>query len=292
MARDSNQHRGQSHFGNAPPASFLLPLYQEVSSKWVEKQGLDVTLKQGNTGLYWQKFFHGYLPGFSELCKGVGNTPANARFISYFDDKVIGDKTGLANKCESIKNICTHLKGKAKRFKNSWYFITGMGNDHPVENNLTFHYTLGVPYLPSEAVKGMLRAWISNYIEDSPDKAFYLGRWFGSEKNAGNIIFFDALPLEPVKLVADVMTPHYGEWYENGGKGNKETVPADWYQPNPIQFLCVKDIVLQIAIAPIPSATLVEGELEKLYTFIEMALEGVGVGAKTKVGYGRFRLDD
>jgi CRISPR-associated protein Cmr6 len=106
------------------------------------------------------------------------------------------------------------------------------------------------------AVKGLLRAWVEIWAELSDDERLQRRRdWFGWVKGymgdkkdqAGKLIFFDAIPIEPVKLTMDIMTPHYGKWYEQGHKieGNNmvdllqkqhECLPADWHAPVPVPF--------------------------------------------------------
>ncbi|MBC7326079.1 MAG: type III-B CRISPR module RAMP protein Cmr6, partial [Moorella sp. (in: Bacteria)] len=56
------------------------------------------------------------------------------------------------------------------------------------------------------------------------------------EKKVGSVLFFDALPAGPVKVQADVMTPHYAPYYQPQGVPQP---PGDWFDPVPIPFLTV-----------------------------------------------------
>jgi len=49
---------------------------------------------------------------------------------------------------------------------------------------------------------------------------------------AGGVVFLDALPLAPVHLEADVMTPHFTGW-------TPKQPPGDWRSPVPVPFLVV-----------------------------------------------------
>lgn len=225
-----------------------------------------------------------------------------------------GDTKALQVHSLSQNQLCHHLQGISKIFTNNWHFISGMGNNHPVENGMSWHPTLGTPYLTGASVKGLLRSWMEEWsdLEENTLKE-KLHRWFGSddkdpakhqkEPQAGALIFFDALPVTPATLTCDIMTPHMGKWYADGAdiqnnnnkkdqKGNySDTLPADWHSPIPIPFLVVKQTSLQFIIAPRPQANVSPEELQLAMKMLTMALEYLGAGAKTAVGYGRFEND-
>jgi len=123
------------------------------------------------------------------------------------------------------------------------------------------------------------------------------------DTEAGMFIFFDALPVARVKLACDVMTPHYGDWYQGGGDienvGNEPNkVPADWHSPVPVPFLVVKEANFLFSIAPrrIPHdderKAEVAAELANVMLALKEALEYLGAGSKTAVGYGRMEEDE
>lgn len=162
---------------------------------------------------------------------------------------------------------------------------------------------IGVPYLPGAAVKGLVRAWVEDWDEDlsETDKKERCRLWFGSEdknettKQSGELIFFDALPIEPVTLAMDVMTPHMDQWYEKGGKIQKpplqepEKLPADWHNPTPVPFLVVKQARFLFAIAPRCKDKSLAEQAEGALGALGKALAWLGAGAKTAVGYGRMK---
>ena len=129
----------------------------------------------------------------------------------------------------------------------------------------------------------MLRTWAQEW-RDADDTliAELFGDNTDDEFGVGELVFFDALPTEPPTLAADVMTPHYQEWYQEG----PPEVPADWHSPNPIPFLVLESgAEFQFGIAPRAGA---EVELDRVEIWLKEALEWLGAGAKTAVGYGRF----
>ncbi|MEF3191396.1 MAG: type III-B CRISPR module RAMP protein Cmr6 [Campylobacterales bacterium] len=253
-----------------------LPLYKGVSHTPPHLHG----------GLLFDKFFN-----WEKL--GTKADSANKdRYLKLFN-KDWGDQASLERAKQQIIAIVEYLNGQMAIFKNEWRFVTGMGIDHPLENGLSWHPTLGVPYLAGSGVKGLLRAWCKTWEEFDEAK---IERWFGknSEKdeqgNAGRLIFFDALPVAPVVISSDVMTPHMGDWYEQGKTDHSpETIPADWHSPNPIKFLSIKECKLLFAIAP-RRPEFVNDAIEAM-ELLTNALKWMGAGAKTAVGYGRFIKD-
>ena len=153
------------------------------------------------------------------------------------------------------------------------------------------------------------------------DKGDILLRWFGSESkkleedkkqartddlpadgqqktgnanHTGELIFFDALPVAPVKLDVDIMTPHMGKWYLDGGKiknidTDSDKIPADWHDPNPIPFLAVQEAKFLFTIARRQGSNL---DIAEVFACLDQALEYLGVGAKTQVGYGYMARDE
>ncbi|MCK5720754.1 MAG: type III-B CRISPR module RAMP protein Cmr6, partial [Thiomargarita sp.] len=189
-------------------------------------------------------------------------------------DKEINNETSVNRKCGDDKalseyqfrmlNLLKSLKGKKDQELNSddfaicetnWNFVTGMGLPHPVENGMSWHHSLGVPYLAGSSIKGLLRAWVEGGWDEESDRkkrAKRRQKWFGMVKGekwdnegeekddkdqVGQLIFFDAVPIAPVELIPDIMTPHYGQWYAEGNKitslSESEKIPADWHDPVP-----------------------------------------------------------
>jgi CRISPR-associated protein Cmr6 len=168
-----------------------------------------------------------------------------------------------------------------------------MGNPHPVENGFSWHPTLAVPYLAGSAVKGLVRAWVEMNDDLEVDNKARLKHWFGTEdkelvaEQAGDFIFFDALPHQPPTLLCDIMTPHMGKWYEQGGEKDNlkpDVIPADWHEPVPVPFLAVKNAQFIFSIAARDLKH--QAEVAKIFEALNQALIWLGAGAKTAAGYG------
>ncbi len=169
--------------------------------------------------------------------------------------------------------------GEAVVVKAQSRFVTGLGRSHPVENGFVWHPTLGTPYLPGSSVKGLTRAYA---MEDEEDRA-EVERLLGDPGRAGTVALLDAIPLGPVTLEADVLTPHYANW-------TVDEPPADWQSPTPIPFLvAAPGWSMLCGIVPLRPGG--PGDTAMVKDWLTSALTDAGAGAKTAVGYGQFRVD-
>ena len=284
--------------------------------------GKELFAQDANRGLIWARFFEGYTSDFSGFLdikekkeRGTEAQSGKSDFVKRFN--------GTPNYSDVLvkknSSLVLALGGEIAYYQTQGRFVTGMGNDHPTENGFTWHPTLGVPYLPASSVKGLVRSWLEwqwgeQALKKDGDaqKRNQLLQWFGSEhkdpreqiadQQAGWFIFFDALPTSPVQLVADVMTPHYGKWYENGGDEKEntkaDTVPADWHSPVPVTFLTVKKgATFQFGIAVRSGLNekdqiTAKAALPNVMAVLQDALGWAGAGAKTATGYGRMEVDE
>ncbi|HMV69413.1 MAG TPA: type III-B CRISPR module RAMP protein Cmr6, partial [Myxococcota bacterium] len=160
----------------------------------------------------------------------------------------------------------------------------GLGNVHPLENGLTFHHTLGVPYLPGTTLKGLLRAWLELTGEADLDA------WFGRAPDAsgrgascGALVIHDALPTRWPALERDLINCHLPAWYR--GAGNPGAVPKE--DPVPASLLVVAagaTFRFRVGARRDARPELVSRALGHLRDALSM----IGVGAKTAAGYGYF----
>lgn len=182
-------------------------------------------------------------------------------------------------------NLIAGCSGFALHLKTEGPFVTGLGRNHPVENGFAWHQTLGTPYLPGSSVKGVVRSWAKIWEEENDET---INRIFGPRdsitSSVGSVIFLDAIPISQVQLKADVMTPHYGPYYQG------DEPPADWHSPVPVPFLVVEtgqDFLF--GVMPRRPEDQRDGEdCKKAAEWLRVALNKIGGGAKTAVGYGRF----
>jgi CRISPR-associated protein Cmr6 len=199
--------------------------------------------------------------------------------------------------------------------KLQWRLIVGLGASHPQETSMTLHHIFGIPYIPGSALKGASRHYMiwkfvdeneeelnlrlckSNFaellkelnkaLEKEENLTISVGNIsfkdlihiFGTQKRQGKIIFFDAYPIEEIKLKIDIMNPHYPDYY------TKDKPPTDWQNPIPIKFLTVEDTKFRFYLAAKDKDQNLLNHARKI---LNDALLNYGVGAKTSLGYGLF----
>ncbi|QDT31143.1 type III-B CRISPR module RAMP protein Cmr6 [Thalassoglobus polymorphus] len=203
-------------------------------------------------------------------------------------DRPIGDQSLILQHVDRQKDLVTkNLNGVCIQLHSESRFVTGLGQEHPVENGFAWHPTLGVPYLSGSSVKGLLRAWARHWWaidvegEDRKKRLAQIDAVLGNQDSVGAVIIYDALPTQPVQLEADVMTPHYSSYYQGDG------APGDWISPVPIPFLVVAaGTPFQFSFAPRTPAA--KEYLPIVEDWLKEALQWLGAGAKTSAGYGRF----
>ena len=201
----------------------MRPLYAEAQPR----RGND-----GHAGLWFDKFC-------DKWCKDGDSwtmaTPRGSkdekgpklRWIAALAGSPVGARDQIDEYVLRLLRLIHCRGGVAAVFESDSRFVTGLGRSHPVENGFAWHPTLGTPYLPGSSIKGLLRAWAE--AEPLPDPALRT-RLLGTPGGAGDLCFLDATPVAPVRLDADVMTPHYPGW-------SADEPPGDWRSPNPIPFL-------------------------------------------------------
>jgi CRISPR-associated protein Cmr6 len=112
----------------------------------------------------------------------------------------------------------------------------------------------------------------------------------------GDIIFFDAYPTHSPQgcIKADIMNPHYPDYYGYQVGHPKFQPPADYQSPVPIIFLTVEGLTFQFMVGlhkgveniNIKLGTKGGDMLSVVSDFLKDALTEKGIGAKTAVGYG------
>ncbi len=238
-----------------------------------------------NAGLWYDKFFDNWVDDFSAPTETGKSDWVNV------SAKRVGNTALLEEACTRIGRLAAGQNGAVAYFRTNGPFVTGLGREHPVGNGFVWHHVLGVPYLPGSSLKGILRAFARERNVPAAD----LTRMFGPDNRrevaVGSVIFFDAFPSAPVQLKADVMTPHYGPYYQDE---NGKTPPADWYDPTPIPFLAVAEQqIFVFACAPRrPNNEADRKDSERVLQWLPEVLDWLGAGAKTAAGYGRFNVDE
>lgn len=198
----------------------------------------------------------------------------------------------------------------------TWNMVVGLGTTSVSETSMTLHHIYGVPYIPGQTLKGIVRSYIiCEFFESNEEAAMKneLFTWmFGREEIAdkdgknfdsrqGSLIFFDAAPIfkNDAKYKIDIMTNHHMKYYEK----NDIKYLNDSEHPNPIRMLVISgaEFAFRIAVkkknADCPNLKLYFEEhvngistlLDSAVRYTKAALQFHGAGAKTSVGYGLFK---
>src|SRR6266849_2775886 len=125
-----------------------------------------------------------------------------------------------------------------------WRMIVGLGGETVLETDITLHHLYGIPFIPGSALKGLTRAYVaaehreffvpSDKPEDQREPSlkdetdhYTIQRIFGTQKAAGTVLFFDAMPQNGnSSFVVDIMNPHYPDYYKksNTAKASQSTL--------------------------------------------------------------------
>ncbi|ABR31506.1 CRISPR-associated protein Cmr6 [Thermosipho melanesiensis] len=154
-------------------------------------------------------------------------------------------------------------------------FLIGAGIPSIDEIGFYWLRNYGIPVIPGTSIKGCFKSCLLDVLKD------YLEEIFGTEDKMGKVIFLDAIPLGEICLGIDFQTPHFQKYYID----NKP--PNDVYNPVPLSFLHVSKGRFRLDILIDKD----EGNIaDKIKNHIKIFLEEYGVGAKTSMGYGRFKI--
>ena len=303
LPKDEGLHKKKSYPSSKMPEkqgedmpNWCLPLYDSLKRTGTTPRTMEPS---ANTGLLFDKF----CDVWSGPEKWKPESPQKGKSVKQqFLDKIVKQLKNNKKTEELLeqyhlrrKALIKSLSGKSRDYKTAWRFVSGLGMGHVLETGFVWHKILGVPYLPGSSVKGMIRAWAVQWDDETKEE---VNRLFGDSKDigAGSLIVFDAIPLEKPGLEVDIMNPHYGDYYSKkkmkvtlaGRVQEIDTPPADYLSPNPIFFLTVASgISFKFALA-VRRGKGTNDDLIKGFELLEEALENIGAGSKTAVGYGHF----
>lgn len=308
----------------------MLPIYNQENTAEKAVSVFKDNSTEGHLGVWYERFYTYHIfDNQGDLIADIDTKKAakireKENFFTEFwgqsGQRQCGNTSLLKNHAMRQRLLCHAQRGIATSYSNTWQIAVGLGNSHPLDNGMLWHPTLGVPYFQGSTVKGMAKALMEKWGADPK----LIKRWFGSvnllqskhysaslfktnfgyeidEKTkeelsaqaTGSFIFLDAIPTKPVMLVQSIMTPHYGKWYEKGDTQPllPEIQPGDWHAPIPVNFLAVENSSMQFGVMPRLGANVTEDETKQLANIIAIALEHLGIGAKTATGYGRMAVD-
>lgn len=173
--------------------------------------------------------------------------------------------------------------------------VNGLGGHSIFESDITLHHIYGVPGIPAQSIKGVLRGYvIKEYFggkaEDAvKDPVFQhiFGTGSGQENHSqGRVVFLDSYPLDTFEIEPDVMAVHYDNYY------NKNEIPKPGV-PLVNKFHVVKNCTFAVhfgirkdILDDKCSFDHERGIEEFLRKSLTEVAEWVGFGGKTSVGYG------
>ncbi|MFS8499751.1 MAG: type III-B CRISPR module RAMP protein Cmr6 [Micromonosporaceae bacterium] len=239
----------------------------------------------GHRGLWYDKFCDQWRyersPGSGRgnwSLKSDGSGSPKLKWISQFEGAV-GSKELLEAYANRLADLIEARGGKWVIATARSRFVTGLGRSHPVENGFAWHPTLGTPYLAGSSLKGLTHAWaLGEFPRHEVEEVL------GTAGSVGKVGFLDAVPVAPVELEADVLTPHYANWTE-------QEPPGDWRSPSPVPFL-VAARGLPMIFGVVPTCSVGRQDVARVFEWMTSALDSAGAGAKTAIGYGQFTVDE
>ncbi|MCQ2103252.1 MAG: type III-B CRISPR module RAMP protein Cmr6 [Fibrobacter sp.] len=162
--------------------------------------------------------------------------------------------------------------------------ILGSGNASSIEVGLNLNKPWGVPYISGSSIKGAIASYLrrtGTMSEESADYVNIFGGAYNNEKYSGSVVFNDAWLYFDTDswFVKDIINPHYQKYYNGDGMPNGMDSPVP-----------VKTLALDSGLSFFVSMQGPRELLEYLKNVMEKAFEEVGIGAKTAVGYGRFKV--
>lgn len=248
-----------------------------------------LTVGRSNSGLVFDKYSY----EASRQQKG-----GDAKFYNRFQAKFLLD--GKADPSARLQRLLRGYPGVAKYFDlvAASPLVLGMGASSVLNAGFLWDYTEGLPYIPGSSLKGLLRAWLEEWVGALEDARDWLGpprpetAQDAAPDSAGALIAFNAYPVEEYALCVEGITPHHAAYH---GDDKNELWPGDWEDPTPIQFLTVaKGSRFRFALALRSwlgaAADRQDGaaELDRAGEELKKALEFLGVGGRTSRGLGRF----
>ena len=207
-----------------------------------------------NLGLFFYKTYYENNDNFADANEKLYNATLNYK------------KSGL----EGIKGYtCFYMKTAYPGMLVGTGYPHGAGqDDNYIKNGLSFDYTSGQPYIPGSSVKGIIRSYCEKigYGKDVIDSIF----------DTGDDVFLDAVVYKPNKegkmLGEDYITPHKSPI--------KNPIPL-------IMLRIMPDVVFEFRFVISEYELEQNGEKIDRVSLFKEALEEMGVGAKTNVGYGK-----
>ncbi len=131
-------------------------------------------------------------------------------------------------------------------------------------------------YVPAASIRGIVRAWVSQYPELVDRMRELFGYQNGAEIRAGKIEFLDAFPHQPTKLTLDITNPQQDFQVFHTGSTSPQSLYTlgDGHQK----------IEITIGIRGCRNAQ--PEDVATVWEWLQQALSTQGIGSRTASGYG------
>lgn len=270
--RNSSGGRNRNHQRNRGNQNRGSNTQSEVKTRFpvpFELQGKEKQLLGSNFALDFQKYLV-----WKKDRKGKWECKDYEDFEKFnFNEKEI---SSILTKQKSSLKIYAETNGLGIEFlelENDYRLTCGLGSSSVwAETGMTLHHIYGFPFIPGSSLKGLVRMVCEKTLGETE-----ASRLFGSQESSSLVDFFDAFPMESPTIKADIMNPHYGDYY------SKKESPGDWLNPVPVNFLTVQGGKFRF-----PFVCKNSNDVERVKKLLLKGLEDYGIGGKTKVGYGYF----
>ena len=162
--------------------------------------------------------------------------------------------------------------------------IFGSGNTSALEVGVHLNKPWGVPYISGSSIKGIMASFLrktGTLSLESLDYVNIFGGNYDGKKYSGSVVFNDAwlYPDCDSWFERDIINPHYQKYYSG------ERFPDGMESPIPVQTL-----TLSSGMSFFVSMQGPDNLLKYLKDVLGQAFFEIGAGAKTAVGYGRFKV--
>ena len=248
--------------------------------------------ERSNAGLVFWRYARVW-DGNHNVHKAEERTKFLKDFVANYGDQKARQKDELSLLVKRMDRLAV-----GRNFIPTGAFVSGLGAEHPMENGFTFHPMLGVPWIPGSSVKGLVRAGAGLAEgEDSNTVAKLLGRGPQSDtvpleqrgqSNAtqGKASFLGALPTQWPTLAVDILTPHYSMYYADQAyePAKRKRIASPIEAPKPVTFLVVAQTEFRFWIRGVDGE-----EAARVWGWLGLGLDLIGVGAKTAAGYGHMK---
>jgi CRISPR-associated protein Cmr6 len=281
---------------------------QEVQPGADDTEAGDKRFQRANAGwLFYKQYYHGIpfrcgqdkeeLKPFFEAKNRV---ITSRQLLQYREEVDI-----LQGGCESLQ-----------RFEMTTVYpglVTGLGAPHEThrlgEYKLGFHFdhTTGLPVIPGSTVKGMLRAAFKKNNDE--ESGYRYVQWLLNEISQESGTDVESYSIDQVKSIerevfeGKGLSPYRRDVFLDAvilSSGNEKTLfladdfitphASEFKDPMPLQFLKVlPQVTFRFQFRLVPGQRIPITVKMKLDLF-KRILEDLGIGAKTNVGYGKFRL--